>query len=156
MMLDHLAATVVVLLSLIGPAAAECVPPEFPSNYLQRQEQEGGHTIARHVGKSDIWLMERLGRDQRLRFASSYSDLATAEDAVERVLSRHRTEINRWERTHGRNSETTVRDTLPQPVGHTAYRPIESAHVAERRTIVVIVKKIDDGSCVLLTSYPGF
>lgn len=37
-----------------------CVPAEFPNKWLESQEAAGGHTIARHVGKDDAWLTERM------------------------------------------------------------------------------------------------
>jgi hypothetical protein len=141
---------------LAAPAAAECIPAALPHDYLQRQEDAGGHTLARHVGQPDRSLVARLMQDRRLRFASSYTDLVTAEDAIEFVLDRRRADINRWEQRAAATAELTIHGTLDRPVGHKAYRPATPAHVSERSTIVLVIKKIDDGRCLLLTSYPSF
>jgi len=137
------------------PALADCVPTEFPPDYLEREEAAGGHTLARHVGKSDAWLMARLAEDAHLHFASSYADRAAAEAAIETLLDRHRVRLNRWAERAPDGAEFTVRGAADRPVGHTAWRPVDADHLAESRTVVVVVKKLDGAHCLVLTSYPA-
>ena len=58
---------------------------------------EGGpmkaHTIERHVGKSDDYLRSRLSNDPRMRFASTFTDEATAERSIKKVLEINRVEL---------------------------------------------------------------
>lgn len=145
----------VLLASIVRAASAQCVPADFPTDYLERQEAAGGHTLARHVGKSDDWLMTRLAGDWHLHFASSYSDRATAAAAIETLLERHRARINRWAEHAANGAEFTVRGAVDHPVGRTAWRPVGLDHLAESRTLVIIVKKDAPASCLVLTSYPG-
>lgn len=137
------------------PARADCVPGEFPRDYLEREEAAGGHTLARHVGKSDDWLMARLKSDAHLHFASTYLDRETAEAAIEALLSRHRERLNRWAARVPEGAEFTLRGAADRPIGRSAWRPVGTDHLADSRTLVVVVKKAGAASCLVLTSYPG-
>ena len=136
-------------------ARADCVPPEFPRDYLAREEAAGGHTLARHVGKSDDWLMARLAGDAHLHVASSYVDGETAEAAIEALLRRHRDRLNRWAERVPEGAEFTVRGAADRAIGRTAWRPVGPDHLADSRTLVVIVRKLGSASCLVVTSYPG-
>src|SRR3954447_16923585 len=46
---------------------------------LERDEQAGGHTLRRHVGRTDDQLRERVGRERDISAASTYTDQASAE-----------------------------------------------------------------------------
>jgi hypothetical protein len=137
------------------PALADCIPGEFPRDYLEREEAAGGHTLARHVGKSDDWLMARLASDAHLHVASSYPDRETAETAIEALLSRHRDRLNRWAARAPEGAEFTVRGAADRPIGRTAWRPVGRDHLADSRALIVVVKKAGAASCLVLTSYPG-
>ena len=144
------------LLACIARAAsAQCVPADFPADYLEREEAAGGHTLARHVGKSDDWLMARLKSDAHLHVASSYRDRQTAEAAIEALLDRHRERLNRWAAHAPEGAEFTLRGAADRSVGRTAWRPVTLDHLAESLTLVVVVKKLGPASCLVLTSYPG-
>jgi Bacterial CdiA-CT RNAse A domain len=149
----------ILIAALLGgnalPALADCVPTEFPPDYLEREEAAGGHTLARHVGKSDTWLMARLAEDAHLQFASSYADGAAAAAAIETLLNRHRARINRWAERAPDGAEFTLRGAADRPIGHTAWRPVGPDHFAESRTVVVVLKKLGAARCVVLTSYPA-
>ena len=137
------------------PALADCIPGEFPRDYLEREEAAGGHTLARHVGKSDDWLMARLASDAHLHVASTYIDRETAEAAIETLLSRHRDRLNRWAARAPEGAEFTLRGVADRPIGRTAWRPVGPDHLADSRTLIVVVKKARAASCLVLTSYPG-
>ena len=63
---------------------------------LIEHEAMGGHTIERHVAKSDAYLIERLQRDARLNTTSTFSNLAVAEASVNAVLNLQREQVARW------------------------------------------------------------
>ena len=62
---------------------------------LGRDEARGGHTLARHVGRTDAQLSDRLRREQ-ISAASTYTDRATAERVVARTLARQRSRVDQW------------------------------------------------------------
>jgi hypothetical protein len=53
-----------------------------PSRDLSQDEAAGGHILRKHVGQTDGELRERLQRERRITGASTYTDRATAEQAV--------------------------------------------------------------------------
>src|SRR3982751_6500897 len=62
----------------------------------------GGHTLARHVGKTDADLAERLRREPRISAASTYTDRAAASRAVAAALDSSTGQLAPWSRRHGR------------------------------------------------------
>src|SRR5688572_22239367 len=53
---------------------------------LTADESRGGHTLARHVGRSDEQLRERLQRERGISAASTYTDRDTAERIVTHTI----------------------------------------------------------------------
>src|SRR5262249_651520 len=64
----------------------------IPGGSLAANEDGGGHTLSRHVGRSDADL-ERRARDEGKREVSTFDDPATAENAVAAVLYAHRADV---------------------------------------------------------------
>jgi hypothetical protein len=56
--------------------AAPVATVESPRRDLSVDEDMGGHTLARHVGKTDAELRERLRREPNISTASTYTDRA--------------------------------------------------------------------------------
>src|SRR5512137_1959892 len=67
-------------------------PRGGPSHDLSHDEELGGHTLRKHVGRTDEQLRERLAEEPGISAASTYTDRAAAEMAVGTVL----------EQAHGR------------------------------------------------------
>jgi filamentous hemagglutinin len=67
----------------------------LPGGDLASHEARGGHTIARHVGKSIPELRERIDSGAVVR-ASSFPDIATAERAIADAFEACRDEIGMW------------------------------------------------------------
>ena len=55
-----------------------------------------GHTLARHVGKSEAFLRHRLATEPGIQAASTFYDREVAEEAVSDLLSRNRRTVNGW------------------------------------------------------------
>ncbi len=68
------------------------------SRDLTWDEQQGGHTLARHVALDESELARRLEREAGVAAASSFTDRATAEEVVGRTLARERERIAFWMR----------------------------------------------------------
>jgi hypothetical protein len=122
---------------------------------LSQDERRGGHTIDRHVGKSDDELRARLRRERRISTASTYSDLVTAERVVGETLHDGRARIERWTARKGRRPNLALdHDGSPGLViGRAMRRGARAAAPCER---AVVVLKWDDtrGDYYVLTSYP--
>src|ERR1700736_2322490 len=58
-------------------------PPDDTARYdLARDEARGGHTLDKHVGRSDSELRERLDRQRNISAASTWTNCEVAEEAV--------------------------------------------------------------------------
>ena len=67
-----------------------------PGEGLAAHEAAGGHTVARHVGKTDADLAARLAAEPRISGASSFTDLVTAERATSDALAARSADITAW------------------------------------------------------------
>jgi hypothetical protein len=63
---------------------------------LVHHESLGGHTIARHVAKADRWLYLRLISNHGLPAASTFIDLAAAEQSVNQAIQANQTAFTAW------------------------------------------------------------
>src|SRR5690242_18906922 len=112
--------------STAAPAAtapAARTPPA-PTRDLAIDESMGGHTLARHVGKSNAELAERLRREPRISTASTYTDRAIAERIVGAALSRGGGRLTSWERRAGPRPNLVLNyvDPARQPIGRSLRR----------------------------------
>lgn len=124
---------------------------EQPRRLLELDESRGGHTLARHVGRSDAELQDRLQREQ-ISAASTYTDQETAEAAVGAALQENRERINRWmERKSGHPNLVLDYDS-GQPLGRTLHRGERQAEPCSKATVVL--KWDGPGQYHVLTSYP--
>ncbi len=140
------------------PALAVCVPDDFPNNWLQDQEAAGGHTIARHVGKTDAWLVNRYNSSYNISGASSYASNATATQYIQAALAITKVGYNAWEPNANIGSRRAMTTNLGYTVGsgvHTpTARPADVGDVENFDRLITVVEKTAAGACRLLTSYP--
>lgn len=82
------------------PPSSENAPatPLTPSasRDLSQDEAAGGHTLRKHVGRSDAELRERLEHERDISAASTWNDRASAEAAVGAAISEQSGKISRW------------------------------------------------------------
>ena len=155
-----LVAGVVLAVGLLSglPALAVCVPDSFPNTWLQNQENDGGHTIARHVGKTDAWLVDRYNSNYHISGASSYATIQTATQHIQAALAITRAGYNAWEpnaNTGARRALTTdLGSTVGRGVNSPTPRPADVGDVENLDRLVTVIEKTGAGACLLLTSYP--
>src|SRR6476469_452926 len=110
------------------PAQAErAAPPRAdasPVRDLSIDEAVGGHTLSRHVGKTDQQLADRLRREPQISSASTYRDRPTAERVVGTALSSAGNRLASWERLNGRRPNLVLNyvDRDRQPIGRSLSR----------------------------------
>ena len=120
---------------------------------LERDEQRGGHTLARHVARTDDQLQERLRRERQLTAASTYTDRATAEYVVAVTLDRNRQRIDQWLDRQGNRPNLVLNyHGTGKPIGRSLRR-------GSRNTVpctdALIVLRWDRGQAFyVLTTYP--
>ncbi|WP_027834246.1 RNase A-like domain-containing protein [Maritalea myrionectae] len=145
----------VLMLALLVPLAqAQCLPNPFPLGWLTAQELAGGHTIARHVGKTDAQLVNRLINSPNIQNASTYTDQQTAELAITAGLTGVRVAVNNWANNalHGqRRVDNFVATAI---VGRVAYRPASLQNIVNSDRLRTVIEADGHGGCFLLTSFP--
>jgi hypothetical protein len=122
---------------------------------LSQDEARGGHTLARHVARSDEELRARLTREPGIAAASSYTDRRIAEQVVGTTLEGAQDRIDAWSRRSGRrpNLALDYHGQRSAPIG----KSIRRGEPAPRQCAdAVVVLRWDErrGDYYVLTSYP--
>jgi hypothetical protein len=125
-----------------------------PSRDLSQDESAGGHTLRKHVGRTDDELRERLRRERNISAASTWTDREAAEHAVGIALAQNNDKIRRWvDREEGHANLVVDYDGDPaRPIGRSlrrgSDRPSPCAHA------IVVLKYVGANDYYVLTSYP--
>jgi hypothetical protein len=140
-----------------APAAAPSTaqpPAAHTAHDLSADEALGGHTLARHVGRTDADLAERLEHES-ISAASTYTDRGAAERAVGAALDANDRKVASWEHRTGRRPNLVLHyvDRSGVPLGRSLFRG-QSATVPCDRALVVIRWDDRHGRAYVLTSYP--
>jgi len=141
------------------PAASPQAPttdgePARPSSHdLSTDEAMGGHTLTRHVGKTDSELRARLSREPDISSASTYTDRATAEAVVGAALSSAPRSFDSWRSRTGRRPNFVLHFAAHKMIGRSVARGRTEATPCEDALVVV---RWDDRrrEAYVLTSYP--
>lgn len=150
------------LLGVSGPTggalavvSAQAVRTDATALYdLQADERIGGHTLARHVGKTDEELVDRLRREPRISAASTYPDAETAMTVVGAVIRQSRDRIDTWARRTGPRPNLALNfQSGGKPVGRSLAR---GARVSTTATRALVVLRWHERlrRWYVLTSYP--
>jgi hypothetical protein len=133
-------------------AAQERLTPSS-SRDLAPDEAMGGHTLARHVGRSDDQLRERLRREPDISSASTYTDRATAEAVVGAALSSAPRSFDSWRRRSGRRPNFVLHFPADHVIGRVMTR--RQPHATPSSDALIVVRW-DERSrqFFVLTSYP--
>lgn len=123
-----------------------------PAHNLAVDEEHGGHTLERHVSKTDAELRQRLEHEPNITAASSYTDRATAERTVSAALEQNAEKIERWVERGPRRPNLVVDYTNPIDVIGRVMFPRAMVSVPCDHAIVVL--RADGDSYYVLTSYP--
>jgi Bacterial CdiA-CT RNAse A domain len=121
---------------------------------LSQDEAAGGHTLRKHVGRSDEELRQRLRHERNIAAASTWSDRETAERAVGTAVEQNRERIERWlDRQGGHPNLVIDYDGDPShPIGRTLRRDADQAELCSHATVVL--KWTGPNDYYVLTSYP--
>jgi hypothetical protein len=124
------------------------------SRDLSQDESTGGHTLRKHVGRTDDQLRERLRHERNISAASTWNDRETAERAVGMALDQNRDKIDRWlNRSEGHpNLVIDYGDDTSHPLGRSLRRNAGQPEPCAHATIVL--KWAGPKDYYVLTSYP--
>ncbi|HEY2821950.1 MAG TPA: RNase A-like domain-containing protein [Candidatus Acidoferrum sp.] len=119
---------------------------------LARDEQRGGHTLDKHVGRTDDELRQRLERERDISAASTWTDRAAAEETVAAALRANQSKIDRWTDRGYPRANLALHFDAGHPIGRTIRH---GENTSEPCTSAVVVLKADrDGGFFVLTTYP--
>lgn len=126
-----------------------------PRRDLSVDERHGGHTLTRHVGRTDDQLRQRLRDQPNISAASTYPDRETAELVVARAIEASADRIRSWTGRQGSRPNLAVRVDDPRgpPVGRVLERGARTPQPAHG---AVVVLRWDERqrAFYVLTSYP--
>jgi hypothetical protein len=125
-----------------------------PGGGLAVHEAAGGHTLARHVGKTDMELAARLATEPRIPAASTFPDRTTAERAIAAVLEARATDIQNWLAGNTTRIEPPIVVALPYTTGRILFRG--ATHTIDVQSVLIILQR--DASLPtgyrIVTAYP--
>jgi hypothetical protein len=125
-----------------------------PVRDLSQDESAGGHTLRKHVGRTDDQLRERLRHERNISAASTWTDRDTAERAVGTALEQNRGKIERWLSREGGHPNLVIDydGDASHPIGRSLRRDADQPEPCAHATIVL--RWAPPQSYYVLTSYP--
>jgi CDI toxin RNase A-like protein len=95
------------------PAAARsaAASASAPHRDLSIDESSGGHTLARHVGRTDAQLADRLRAEPQIAAASTWTNRDTAERAIAAAIDAGGSRLSSWEHRSGRRPNLVLHYT---------------------------------------------
>ena len=118
---------------------------------LSRDEQRGGHTLGKHVGRTDDELRERLRRERDISAASTWTDRDAAEQTVAAALRAESGRIERWRERGDRRPNLALHFDAGRVIGRSLVRGAD--RIVPCTQAVIVLRAVGDGYYVL-TTYP--
>jgi CDI toxin RNase A-like protein len=137
----------------VAAAEHDRSPRSSPDRDLSADEAMGGHTLARHVGKTNAQLIDRLRREPQISSASTYTDRATAEHVVGAALASGGRSFDAWRTRAGPRPNLVLRYGATDTIGRSISRG-RSASVPCNHALVVLRWDDRRQRFYVLTSYP--
>ena len=111
--------------------------------------------MARHVGRTNAQLAQRLREQPDISAASTYTDKETAETVVGAALARDRAKVKSWSSRSGSRPNLALRYRAPttKPIGRSWQRG-KVAPDACFHAVVVLRWDAGRSTFCVLTSYP--
>jgi Bacterial CdiA-CT RNAse A domain len=130
------------------------IDSRFPSaGYdVGRDEQRGGHTLARHVARTDDELRERLARERNISAASTWTDRETAETVVAQALAAERGRVDNWMRRGYPRGNLALHYNAGRVIGRSLRRA--DARTVECSSAVIVLRADGPQTFYVLTTYP--
>jgi hypothetical protein len=119
---------------------------------LERDESRGGHTLLKHVGRTDDELRERLRRERNISAASTWTDLATAELVVGEALRAERGRMENWMRRGYPRANLALHYDAGRPIGR-SLRRFEN-QIVDASQAVIVLRADGPDTFYVLTTYP--
>jgi hypothetical protein len=125
---------------------------DFPgaSHDLSADERAGGHTLSKHVGRTDNELRERLAHED-ISASSTYTDRSAAQLAVGNALQQSSNRIEQW-MVRSKHPNLVLDYHGGQSVGRTLHRGESASRPCADAKVVL--RWLSPSEYYVLTSYP--
>lgn len=126
---------------------------QSPNRYdLERDEHRGGHTLSRHVARTDEQLRERLQKERNISAASTWTDRKTAEETVAAALFAERDRIDSWVGRGERRPNLALHFDAGRTIGRSLRR--DAGEAVTCTSSVIVLRADGSESYYVLTTYP--
>lgn len=121
---------------------------------LAEEEALGGHTIARHVGKTEAELRARVGGANATRAASTFRTLADAEGVVGEALRANKSATKQWAKMAAAGTKEIFTYDARRVIGFGFARG--AAGVQQTTKVMFVLKKVASANRIyfVLTAFP--
>jgi hypothetical protein len=119
---------------------------------LGRDEQRGGHTLARHVARTDDELRERLAHERNISAASTWTDRATAEAVVGEALTSEHNRVETWMRQGYPRANLALHFSAGRVIGRSLRRG--DSRPVDCSSAVIVLRAVGPENFYVLTTYP--
>ncbi len=113
----------------------------------------GGHTIAKHIGRTEAQLRARLLAETRIPAASTFKSLEIAERVLYRAIQTNKAAITAWARSNPTRTLPIVFDAGTE-IGHGVVRSTNILTGMRKVQIVFKYQVYNGKPYYILTSYP--
>jgi hypothetical protein len=123
--------------------------------WLEFHEIAGGHTLTRHIDKTDAQLINRLQQQPNITGSSTFTDKTTAERVIAQVISQNRSALRRWLQSNDTRPlrlQYTGQDVIGR--GITRHEFNAGTGVQSRTNARIILRKNLNGGYFVLTAFP--
>ena len=119
---------------------------------LGRDEQRGGHTLARHVARTENELRERLAHERKISAASTWTDRATAEGVVAEALTSEHNRVENWMRQGYPRANLALHFNAGRVIGRSLRRG--DSRTVDCSSAVIVLRADGPEDFYVLTTYP--
>jgi hypothetical protein len=121
---------------------------------LAEEETAGGHTIARHVARTEEQLQARLVQQPKIPAATTFRTLREAEQVVAEALRANKSAIKEWAKVAGPGQTKAFTYDAGRIIGQGIVRG--SPQMQSMSKVVVVLSKVISQNRIyfVLTSYP--
>lgn len=150
--------------ALILTAFPVAVLAEIGDVNLQNSESKGGHTLERHVGKTDAELVQRMEKEKRITGSSSFANVGDAEKAINGAIKKNQQKVEDWLADAKKGERLALSGSAKgRGIARADFNKAEKqadpaaaklAAVKPRNSCKMILQADGKGGFIVLTAYP--
>jgi hypothetical protein len=119
---------------------------------LARDEGRGGHTLKKHVGRTDGQLRDRLAEERNISAASTWNDREAAETTVSEALRHERGRMEAWIRRGYPRANLALHYDAGRVIGRSLRRG--DTQTVDCTSSVIVLRADGPATFFVLTTYP--